>query len=128
MLTDREKNTNKFIDSLFSQENWEYNKNMHIDKMINKYNKELDKYLFIESYEELEKCKLGGYIRFIDFNDNLKWGGIYIKHYKINNFNYMVLSNSNKKTINVCFEKNHIFYKKHTTSSDKMREIFISYL
>ena len=128
MLTDREKNNNLFIDSIFSQEDWEHNRKIHIDKLINKYNKELDKYLFIESYDELEKCKLGGYIRYIDFNDTLKWGGIYIKHYKSNNFNYMVLSNSNKKTINVCFEKNYIFYKNHITSSDKMREIFISYL
>jgi len=71
---------------------------------------------------------LGGYIRYVDSDNEIKWGGILLKKIKKNNIDYMIIANSQMKCITVSFYRNTIFYKKHITASDKNRKLFISYL
>ena len=130
MRTDREIFIHRFIDNIMTQEEYEYNKQHEINKYIKTYSKELDKYDYIETIDDYNKIKLGGYIRYINFNGELKWGGFLIKKdiNISNNFNIMTIANSHKQYIKVSFQNNHIFYKPHTTSTDKLKDIFISYL
>ena len=76
----------------------------------------------------INSLKKGGYIRYINLNEELKWGGILLKKYKFDDINMMLLCNSNSKNFSISFEKNYIFYKKHTTQADKTRKLFLSYL
>jgi hypothetical protein len=133
MLTDREKAISKFVDSIITQEEWVKNKKKHINYLKKKFTNELNKYTFINSINELKKLKLGGYIRYVNINDELKWGGALCKinydHTSMNNI--IVISNindGNKTYYNVCFEKNFFFYRNHITREDKTRELFVSYL
>ena len=129
MLTDREKEINKMVDSIMTQEKWENNKKKHIESLFNKYKTELDKYIWIESLEDYDEIKLGGYVRYVNMNGELKWGGILSKKtVKKSGIHMMALINTTRDIFNVSFEKNYIFYKKHTSPNDKMRDLFISYL
>ena len=127
-LSEREKNINNLLKEIKTQEEWEYEKNTRIEKLINKNKKYLEDYKVVHNIEEYNKIKLGGYIRYIDSDDMIKWGGILLKKYNNNNIDYMVIANSNRKILTVSFYKNIILYKPHTTSSDKTRKLFISYL
>ena len=50
------------------------------------------------------------------------------KKYNFNDMNMMCLLNSAFKKNTISFEKNYVFYKKHTTQADKTRKLFLSYL
>lgn len=126
IMTDRIDNINKFIDNIITQNEWKKNKINEFTILKEKYKTELDKYSIIEK-KDINKLKIGGYVRYINLNNELKWGGILIKKIKENNFNFLILK-TNINIIKICFEKNIIFYQNHRTSADKMREIFISYL
>jgi hypothetical protein len=126
--TDREKDLDKFIVSLGTEEEF---KNKLIDKvefLYEKYEGELKDYKFVLDLNSYEKIKPGGYIRYINFDHDLKWGGILLKKVKNNTRNVMVLQNSNMKRYSITFENNYIFYKEHKTQSDKLRDLFLSYL
>lgn len=127
MKTDRENNINSFVDSIMTDKQWNDKRMNLINDMMKKFSVELEKYNYIAA-SDLNKMKLGGYVRYINFNNEIRWGGILIKIYTVDDLNYMTLLSSSMKRFNICFERNYIFYKKHTTSSDKMRELFISYL
>lgn len=126
IMTDRIDNINKFIDNIITQNEWKKNKINELTILKEKYKTELDKYSIIEK-KDINKMKIGGYVRYINLDNELKWGGILIKKIKENNFNFLILK-TNINIIKICFEKNIIFYQNHRTSADKMREIFISYL
>jgi hypothetical protein len=126
--TNREKQNNLFIDNILTQDDWYKNKMTYIENLSKKYINELNSYICIENVDELDNIKIGGYIKYVTFNGELKWGGKLIKKLKLGNLNYLLISNSSNNLFKICFEKNYIFYKKHTTSADKMREIFISHL
>ena len=126
--TDREKDLDKFIVSLGTEEEF---KNKLIDKvefLYEKYEGELKDYKFVLDLNSYEKIKPGGYIRYINFDHDLKWGGILLKKVKNNTRNVMVLQNSNMKRYSITFENKYIFYKEHKTQSDKLRDLFLSYL
>ena len=90
---------------------------------------ELDKYIWIESLEDYNEIKLGGYVRYVNFKNELKWGGILVKKtVKKSGIHMMALINTNRNIFNISFERNYIFYKKHVSPNDKTRELFISYL
>lgn len=127
-MTQREKNINNIIDSIKTQKQWEDEKQNYIDKMYKLYSKELEEYNFISNDTEYNNMELGGYIRYISGDDILKWGGILLKKYKKYNFNYMILANSNMQRINVSYNRNTCFYKKHKTAADNRRQLFMSYL
>ena len=118
MTTDRIKDINKFIDNIITQDEWEYNFNKRIDELITKYSKQLEKYDYINNINNLI---IGGYIKYIDLNNNLHWGGVLAKIDK--NFIYMKKDN---KYIKINKFKNIIFYRNHRTQNDKTREIFVT--
>lgn len=124
----REKQIDSFLSQLETQEEYEYNKKLKVEIFKSKYNDELEDYVYIKNVEDYNKIQKGGYVRYFNLNDELKWGGILIKKIKNNNTDLMVLCNSSCNRFVVSFQKNYIFYKKHQTASDKTRKIFMSAL
>ena len=120
MTTDRIKDINKFIDDIITQDEWEHNYNKRIDDLIKKYNNELAKYNYIIK-DEIDSLIIGGYIKYIDLNNNLHWGGVLAKIDKT--FIYMKKDN---EYIKINKFKNIIFYRNHRTQNDKTREIFMT--
>jgi len=126
--SDREKKLEKFLNQVSSQKEWEINHKNEIKKLKKKFSVELEDYKYVKNINSLYQLKLGGYIRYINFNNELRWGGSLLKVYKDNDRNLMVIANSDFKRSVVSFEKNHIFYKNHVTYADKTRKLFISFL
>jgi hypothetical protein len=122
MTTDRIKDINKFIDSIITQEEWEYNYNKRIDNLILKYSNQLESYNYIIK-DEIDDLKIGGYIKYVDINDNLIWGGLLAKI--DDKFIYIKKDND---IIKINKYKNIIFYRNHRTQNDKYREIFTTSL
>ncbi len=122
MTTDRIKNINAFIDNIISQDEWDNKYNERINFLINKYNKQLEKFNYIIK-NEIDLLKPGGYIKFINYNDDLIWAG---SLYKIDdNYIYTIKDN---EIIKINKNKNIIFYKNHITPQDKRRDIFLTSL
>jgi hypothetical protein len=128
--SDREKKIENFLKQMESQKEWDKKITKLINVFYDKYKDELEDYIFVKDISELYQLKIGGYIRYFNLNNELKWGGILIKVYKDKKTerNLMTLLSSNYKRFVVSFEKNYIFYKKHATYSDKTRKLFISFL
>ena len=128
--SDREKKIENFLKQMENQNEWEEKMKKLLKEFRNKFKDELEDYAFVKDVETLYQLKIGGYIRYINLNNKLKWGGILIKVYpdKKRDRNLMVLLSQNDKRFVVSFEKNYIFYKNHTTYTDKTRKLFISFL
>jgi hypothetical protein len=120
MTTDRIKDINKFIDNIITQDEWEYDYKKRIDDLITKYSSQLEKYNYIIK-DEIDSLIIGGYIKYIDLNNNLYWGGVLVKIDR--NFIYMKKDNI---YIKINKFKNIIFYRNHRTENDKTREIFVT--
>lgn len=124
----REKQIESFLSQLESQEEYENNIKNKVNEFKNKYKDELEDYNFVKDMKEFNKIQNGGYIRYFNLNDELKWGGILIKKIQNNGMDLMVLCNSGCNRFVVSFQKNYIFYKPHQTASDKTRKLFMSAL
>lgn len=124
----REKQIDLILSTMKTQKEWIQERNYNIDKLIKLYSAELEDYRPIFDSYDYDNMDLGGYIRYVDSNNEIKWGGILLKKIKKNNIDYMIVANSQMKCITVSFYRNTIFYKKHITASDKNRKLFISYL
>ena len=100
--------------------------NEYINYLISKYEIELKDYIYIDS-ENIDKIKLGGYVRSIDLEENIKWGGTVIKLIDINNLSKfkIKLMNIKKNTWNVKYSKFYIFFKNNVSSRDTFRNLFI---
>ncbi len=120
MTTDRIKDINKFIDDIMTQDEWEYNYNKKLDDLITKYSSQLEKYNYIIK-DEIDSLIIGGYIKYIDINNNLNWGGVLAKI----DSNYIYLKKDNEY-IKINKFKNIIFYRGHRTRNDKYRELFVT--
>ena len=130
-------NNDKLIDSILNKNHDEminYKNNQNINEIKLKYIEELEGYEYIPTIEYfLNNCNNGGYIRYVNFNKNLKWGGILVKVSQNENNNEiiennidLILKNKTNKIYKINWRKNYIFYKKHKTSNDNLRELFIS--
>jgi len=126
--SDREKEIEQLIDNIITIKEWKQNMDSKILFLKNKYSKELEDYKFIYSIKKYNNIKKGGYIRYINLNDELRWGGILLKKYQDTNTNnhLMVLCNMEYKRFVISFEKNYIFYKTHKTRDDILRKIFLN--
>ena len=124
----REKQIESFLNQMESQEEYEQNIENKINTFYKKYINELEDYKYVKNLSEYNNLKNGGYIRYFNLNDQLKWGGILIKKIKNNDMDLMVLSNSAFNRFTVSFQKNYVFYKEHQTASDITRKIFLSAL
>ena len=106
-------------------------KNKDIDVYINylkeKYEIELCEYKYI-SHKNIDELKTGGYVRYIDMNEELKWGGILIRIITPEKFSKMklVLKNTNNNYWNIKFKNFYIFYRKNISKYDKFKDLFIS--
>ena len=120
---DRKKQISNFIDNYYN--NWEEDKNEFVEKISKNFYKELEKYIFVDNINEI---KLGGYIRYVNSCEELKWGGILKKIIIENDKHYLLLANKYNNLTRVSFEYNYIFYRSIVTRADKLREIFVSYL
>ena len=124
----RELKIDQFVNHLGTQEEWEYDMNKKIKKLYEKYSEELEDYIFIKNKKEYNQISNGGYVRYFNLNNELRWGGILLRKDKNKEIDIMILCNSSYKRFIVSFDKNIIFYKKHTTQADKTRKLFLSYL
>jgi hypothetical protein len=124
----REKQIESFLSQLESQEEYEFDIKNKVNEFKNKYKDELEDYTFIKDIEEYNKIQKGGYVRYFNLNEEIKWGGILIKKIQNNDMDLMVLCNSGCNRFVVSFQKNYIFYKSHQTASDKTRKLFMSAL
>jgi len=131
-MSKREKNNEKFIEDFFmSQTEWEKQRDKKIKHFYDKYKEELEDYVFIDNIKKYNKIvESGGYIRYFNYDEELRWGGILLKKImgEYDDLHIMILMNSGGDRTAVSYEKNYIFYKKHTTAADKTRKLFMSYL
>ena len=110
---------NNFIDSLFLKNDYDY-----ITFLKNKYRYDLEDYIYIDT--NINNMILGGYIKYITLNEELKWGGILIKIDNINKLTKMkLILKNNNKLWNIKFKNFYIFYKKNVSKNDKFRDLFI---
>ena len=108
--------------------NCNINSNENIINIIKeKYYNELKYYIYINSYE-INKIKLGGFIRYFDLNNNIKWGGIVVKLININKLDKFIimLKNSNNNIWKINFLKYYIFFKDINFKNDVFKDIFIN--
>ena len=126
--SDRENKIDNFLKQINSQEEWEKKLKKKIKKWKKKYEKELEDYEFVNDEDEFYCLKIGGYIRYFNLDNELRWGGILLKKFKQDDRNLMVLGNSEFKRFVISYDKNYVFYKKHQTTNDINRKIFISFL
>ena len=125
----RLKDIENFVNQTKSQEKWQSELNKKIYKWKSEYEKELEDYIFIESESDLKSiAKKGGYIRYFNANDELRYGGFLVNIFEDNEITKITLMNTMGKRWVVSWTRNYIFYKKHTTANDKLRKIFISLL
>ena len=128
-MNKRLKDIENLVDQVKSQEKWQSDLNKKIYKWKSDYEKELEDYEFIESEEELKTTvKKGGYVRYFNANDELRYGGFLVNIFDDNEITKITLMNIMGKRWVISWTRNYIFYKKHTTANDKLRKIFISLL
>ena len=119
----------KEIDNILSTLN-----NNKISLYLESFKDELKDYKYIESLDELYKLKSAGYIRYINLEGELKFGGILIKVFKsedeeeFKKKNLILIQNSKNQKWVISWEKNYIFYKNQTKKGDNLRNLFISLL
>jgi hypothetical protein len=120
MTTDRIKFIDNFIDNIITQKEWEDDYNKRFEALTNKYSVELEYYNYIKK-EKLNKLKIGGYIKYINTKDELLFGGALINI----TGEYMYMKKDDI-IIKINKFKNLIFYRNHRTSTDKLRDIFVT--
>lgn len=126
--SDREIFIDNLVDSIITEKEYKKKLEKKIKKWKKKYKKELEDYEFVYNSDEFYQLKIGGYVRYFNLNNKLKWGGILLKVFKQEDRNLMVIGNSSFKRLVVSFDKNYVFYKSHKTTSDINRKLFISFL
>jgi len=112
----------KIID--YTEEN-NMNNEMSINNLYEKYKEQLKDYFYIN--DEIENLKLGGYVRYINLSEELRFGGILIAINEKDNLFKMrlVLKNTTNNIWEISYINNYIFYKKHKTKNDKFRNLFL---
>lgn len=96
----------------------------HVNYLYKKYNDLLKEYEFID---DIKNLNCGGYIRYINLNDELRFGGILLKVIENDDImeNKLFVKNTMGNTWYINFKNNYIFFKKHKTKNDKFRNLFI---
>ena len=74
-----------------------------------KYEEKLSEYIYIDYNDLLSKVQIGGYIRYINLDGELRWGGILIKIEDIESRDTkLLLMNTSRKFWEIKFSKNYI--------------------
>ena len=121
-MTANQIDNNNYVDSVVEPKSRSY-----IDFLINKYEVELNDYFYIDE-NNIDDMKTGGYIRYININEELKWGGILvnIKNKRKLTKMKLVLKNSTNNYWNIKYKNFYVFYKNNVSRYDKFRDLFIS--
>ncbi len=133
-MNSRLKEINLFIDSIKTKKQYEDELKSKLDTFQKKFSKELKNYKPVTSLVELNNLKKAGYIRYVNLDGEIKYGGILIKVFKsdskdeFNQKTLIILQNSEGIKWTISWEKNYIFYKKQTKKGDNIRNLFISLL
>lgn len=133
-MNNRLKEINDIVESIKSEKDYEKETLKKIEGFRQKFNDELDGYHHVPSLFHFYSLKAGGYIRYVNLNNEIKYGGILVKVFEsdnkdeFNKKNLLLLQNSNSKQWVISWEKNYIFYKKQTKKGDNLRNLFISLL
>jgi hypothetical protein len=133
-MNKRLKEIDDFVDSIKTENEFNSEIQQKMEKYKEKFYNELLDYNPVISLKDLYNLKSAGYIRYVNFNNEIKYGGILLKIFKTENEdeisqkNLILLQNSNNKKWTISWENNYIFYKKQTKKGDNMRNLFISLL
>ena len=128
-MSDRKKKNKDIINMMFNQEELISNKVKLIESFEKKYGKELEEYTYVGYDDFLFHVRLGCYIRYVNLNGELRWGGILIGIEDLDTRDPLLkLMNTNKRIWQIRFAKHYVFFKKHKTYNDRLREVFLSYL
>lgn len=121
----RKKMDNNRLKELLNDIDYTNNKQF-VNNLFTNYSNELEDYIHING-NNIDKMKLGGYVRYFTFDGELKFGGILIK-IQDNKLNKMLLflKNSSNAVWKIRYKNFHIFYKNNVTSADKFRKLFLT--
>jgi len=102
------------------------NVNSYVVNLKNKFSSELYKYDYIDS-NNINSLKCGNFLRLVDLDGNLKWGGMIMKIINKDNLSKLKiqLRNNSNKSWYIKFIKYFVFYKKNEGPSSKFKELFI---
>ncbi len=129
-MNDRLNDINKIVNSIKSQKI--YNKELEnkADDYKKKFPDILNNYKLVKSKKKLENCKNGGYIRYVNKEGKLRFGGILLKVFKPpeSDITMLLLQNKNNNKWSITWERNIIFYKQQVKKGDNLRNLFISLL
>ena len=129
-MNDRLNDINKIVNSIKSQKIY----NKELENKANDYKKKfpdiLNNYKLVKSKKKLENCKNGGYIRYVNKEGQLRFGGILLKVFKPpeSDITMLLLQNKNNNKWSITWERNIIFYKQQVKKGDNLRNLFISLL
>jgi hypothetical protein len=133
-MNPRLKEIDDLVNSIKSPKEYKEEIKKKITEFYLLYKNELEDYKHIKTINELYNLKSAGYIRYINLDGKLKYGGILLKVFKSENEiefynkNLILIQNTNNKKWTVSWENNYIFYKKQIKKGDNMRNLFISLL
>ena len=117
------------INSIKTQKSYENDLEKKSNKYKEKYPELLDGYNLVKNKKELQNCKNAGYIRYINFEGDIRFGGTLLKISNPPNndqITLLLLKNSTNSIWSITWEKNIIFYKKQVKKGDNLRNLFIS--
>ena len=125
-MSDRKKKNKDIINLMFNQEELISDKVKLIESFEKKYGKELEEYTYVGYDDFLFHVRLGCYIRYVNLNGELRWGGILIGIEDLDTRDPLLkLMNTNKRIWQIRFAKHYVFYKKQKTYNDRLREVFM---
>lgn len=98
-----------------------------IKHLKNKFKQELEYYEYVDK-DKIETLAYGGYIRYITFDEQLKYGGMLIKIIDPENHDKtkLLLKNSKNNLWSIYIRNYQLFYKQHDVENEMIRELFIN--
>ena len=129
-MNDRLNDINNIVNSIKTQKSHEKEIESKAEKYRMKYPDLLQDYQIVKSKKSLIKCKNAGYVRYINKNGKIRYGGILLKTYNPPNSDVtmLLLQNKNNQVWSITWERNIIFYKDQVKKGDNLRKLFISML
>ena len=128
-MNERKRKNKEIIDLYVNKEEQEKERENLIKDFKETFKKELKNYNFVDYEEFLLTVRKGGYIRYVNLNKELRWGGILIDIEDLETRDpILTLMNTDKRKWKIKFSKHYIFYRKHRSYNDRLREVFLSYL
>ena len=133
-MNKRLKEIDEIVNSIKSESDYQTEILKKVDKFKKEFSKELEEYSFVPTILKFKELKPGGYIRYINDNNEIKYGGILVKVFEsenkdeFNKKNLLLIQNTTGKQWVVSWQKNYIFYKHQTRRGDNLRKLFISLL